>query len=109
MLTHRIRRNLSIVVLAGGLLGIAVGWVHAATSEVETRPPWANSDGTVNVADLPSSLPVLDCTGAVVGTVKTPFSDKAPAYMPPVPKGADCDSVRVVVNDDPSTVTSPSP
>ncbi len=66
----RIRKALVVATVTGTLVGGAVG-VGTSMASIETydSPGWLNPDGSIDASRWPSSMPLLDSSGQVVGYV----------------------------------------
>jgi len=94
--------RLILVVIGGLLLGAgSLGIAGAGSTDIPLAPSWQTADGTVDASQLPASLPTLDCTGKVVGSMANPLAENAPVYMPPQVKGANCGKVTVAASPPP--------
>ena len=88
------------VAIAGLIVGSGLGFGYAAAHPGHVHesgvPDWVNPDGTISFEDLPARLPLLDCTGAVVGFRANPLHEATNAkWVPPMVPGAGCSAGTV--------------
>jgi hypothetical protein len=88
------------VAIAGLVVGSGLGFGYAAAHPGHVHEPnvpdWVNSDGTIIFENLPARLPLLDCTGRVVGFRAHPLDEATDAkWVPPMVPGAECSAGTV--------------
>lgn len=101
------------VAIAGLIVGSVMGLGFAAAHPGHlygTVPDWVNPNGTVRVEDLPASLPMLDCTGRVVGFRANPLHERTDMeWVPPMVSGAGCSAPTVTLEATNGSTVETSP
>ena len=85
-------------IAAGVIAGVTAGAVllGSGTGAAESDSPMRR-DGTLDRSRLPKAVKVLNCAGEVVGEMREPYSDSAPAWTPPgVPGVCEAPSMTII-------------